>query len=60
MGDNYENDYGLNPFANYAREDFDGDGFSNLREFICDSDPTDPEFKCTVVTMPWLMILLGE
>jgi hypothetical protein len=60
MGDNYENFYDLDPLVDDASEDFDGDGFSNLREFICDSDPTDPDSKCKVVTMPWLMLLLGE
>jgi hypothetical protein len=60
MGDNYESFYNLDPFVDDASEDLDGDRFSNLREFICDSDPTDPDSRCEVVTMPWLMLLLGE
>ena len=60
MGDNYEDLYGLDPFFDDASDDIDGDRFTNLREYICGTDPTDPDDYCQIVTMPWLELLLGQ
>jgi cysteine-rich repeat protein len=38
-------------------EDFDADGFTNLEEIACESDPTDSSSGCTK-GLPWLMLLL--
>ena len=38
-------------------EDFDLDGFTNIQEIQCDSDPGDPNSKCTRM-LPFLMLLL--
>jgi len=37
--DGYEVDKGFDPLTNDALEDFDNDGYSNLREYLSDSDP---------------------
>jgi hypothetical protein len=41
LPDGFETANGLNPLLNDSRDDFDGDGFSNLREFISNTDPGD-------------------
>jgi hypothetical protein len=38
-------------------EDYDGDGFSNVEELQCESDPTDSASKCKRV-LPFMMLLL--
>jgi hypothetical protein len=38
-------------------EDSDGDGFTNVEEIQCGSDPADPNSKC-IVFLPFLMLLL--
>jgi len=40
MPDNWEIQYGLNPLANDALSDLDGDGVSNLNEYISGTNPT--------------------
>ena len=40
MGDSWETAYGLNPQRNDALEDPDGDGFTNLDEYLLGTDPT--------------------
>jgi hypothetical protein len=42
MPDAWEISHGLNPFANDAAGDLDGDGISNLAEYQAGSDPTVP------------------
>ena len=38
----FEQAYGLNPFnASDASNDLDGDGFSNLQEYLAGTDPTN-------------------
>jgi len=38
-------------------EDTDGDGFTDLQEFLCGSNPNDPASRC-VRPMPWIYLLL--
>ena len=38
-------------------EDYDGDGFSNVEELQCESNPTDSNSKGTRV-LPFMMLLL--
>ena len=38
-------------------EDHDGDGFTNLEEVQCNSDPQEPSSKCSK-GLSWLMLLL--
>jgi putative hemolysin len=40
-------------------EDSDGDGFTNVEELQCGSDPSDPSSRCkSKKGLPWLMLLL--
>jgi len=43
MPDGWEKDNGLNPTVNDALLDGDGDGYSNLREFLAGSDPNQED-----------------
>lgn len=40
MPDSWELQYGLNPTLNDAQDDLDNDGFSNLDEFLQETDPS--------------------
>lgn len=43
MPDEWEKKYGLNPNdSSDANQDLDGDGFTNLEEYLANTDPTDP------------------
>ncbi len=43
MSDKWENDHNLDPYADDAREDSDGDRFCNLREWLAQTDPGNEE-----------------
>lgn len=58
MPDIWENQYGLNPLANDASLDKDSDGYSNLKEYLASTDPTDPNSKPKAYAMPWIPLLL--
>lgn len=50
LDDGYEVTYGLNPTdAADADQDFDGDGATNLEEFLFETDPTDPTSVFVIV-----------
>ena len=52
MPDKWEVKYGLNPQnADDAKEDMDGDGFTNLEEFVAGTDPRDPKSHPDLVTL---------
>lgn len=42
LPDEWEKKYGLNIAVNDANEDFDGDGFTNMEEFLAKTNPADP------------------
>jgi len=42
MSDYYESLYGLDPYVDDAQLDSDGDGYTNLDEYVRQSDPKDP------------------
>ena len=41
-------------------EDYDGDGYTNLAEYLKGTDPTDPESHPTIKSMSWLYLLLED
>ncbi|MCK4613658.1 MAG: Ig-like domain-containing protein, partial [Thermoplasmata archaeon] len=46
MPDTFENQYGFDPLnASDATEDFDGDGYTNLEEYIFNTNPVDSNSK---------------
>ena len=59
MSDLWEQQFGLDPLSNDAGDDEDGDGFSNRREYLQNTDPTDPE-SCPLTALPWLPLLLNN
>jgi hypothetical protein len=50
MDDSWELDYNLNPLFDDSAGDVDGDGFSNLEEFLDNADPRDP-FSVVLTTI---------
>jgi hypothetical protein len=56
----YNQNDGITGFEDVLPEDdFDGDNFSNIKEYLEDTDPTDARAH-PPRPMPWLMILLDE
>ena len=61
MPDTWEHQYGLNPLVNDAAEDNDGDGFSNIAEYLAGTDPTDAEsHPVRPKAMPFIPLLLDD
>ena len=58
MPDGWEVTNGLDPTANDASSDKDNDGYSNLQEYLADTDPNDPNSKPSSKAMPWIPLLL--
>ena len=59
MGDNFENFFGLNPNVDDASEDPDGDGDTNLQEFLNNTNPLVSKLIAAVISII-NAILLGE
>ena len=57
MPDSWEQLYGLNSLVDDSLLDKDKDGVSNIREYKCDTDPTNPESFPAAAT-PWIPLLL--
>ena len=51
MLDGWELLHGLNPFVNDADEDPDGDGMTNLEEYIADTDPFDGDSNLRLLSI---------
>ena len=62
MPDDYETNNGFNPLnAQDADKDADGDGFSNLEEYLAGSDPNNPYSTPQPRVLPFLIpLLLGD
>ena len=58
MPDIWEEIYYLDPLVNDANQDYDDDGYSNLREYKLNTDPTDPESIPQPKALPWVHLLL--
>ena len=59
MPDWWEIKYNLDPLIDDASLDPDNDGYSNLEEYLSDSDPNDAQ-PHPPKGLPWLMLLLGN
>lgn len=60
MPTEWERRYGLDPFdASDAQKDFDGDGHTNLAEFLAGKDPTDKESRPPAIGMVKLDNITG-
>ncbi len=60
MSDDWEQTYGLNLNIDDADEDLDGDGATNLEEYLAGTDPTDPDSRPNSIVTPILMLLFEE
>jgi Right handed beta helix region/Putative metal-binding motif len=58
MIDDWEISFELNSLENDAKDDPDGDGFTNIREYRLGTDPTDPNSYPEIKAMPWIPLLL--
>jgi hypothetical protein len=57
LPDFWEQRYGLNPLENDAASDPDRDGYSNLEEYLRESDPTDSHETPQADFMIWLPLV---
>ncbi len=60
MPDTWEEEYGFNPLVKDGSGDLDNDGYTNLREYMQGTDPSDPDSYPITKPMPWLPLLLEE
>ncbi len=61
MLDTFEIANGLDPLTPVdASEDLDGDGFTNLQEFLAGTDPNDPASNSATAILPILQLLTEE
>jgi len=61
MPDDFEIANGLKPLDPAdASEDLDGDGFTNLQEFLAGTDPNDPASNSAFLILPILQMLFEE
>ncbi|MBS7248690.1 MAG: hypothetical protein KIH04_10485 [Candidatus Freyarchaeota archaeon] len=58
MPDGWEVQYGLDPLSDDAGQDKDGDGFTNLEEYVAGTDPTDPKSHPSRFSFELLLLLL--
>ena len=58
MPDEWERKYGLDALVNDSAGDMDGDGFTNLEEYLKGTIPNDASSH-PARAMPWLPLLLG-
>ena len=59
MSDGWEVNNSLDPLVNDAFIDSDGDGYTNLEEYLRNTDPNNPDSH-PVEAMPWLPLLLFD
>ena len=62
MTDVWEERYALDPLVDDSAQDPDQDGYTNLQEYLLESDPgdrNDPD-RQGAKAMPWLQLLLGD
>jgi hypothetical protein len=59
IADGWEVANSLDPLANDASIDSDGDGYNNLEEYLKNTDPNDPASH-PVRAMPWMPLLLDD
>jgi MYXO-CTERM domain-containing protein len=69
MADEWEREHGLDPERDDAEEDADGDGFTNLQEYLDDTDPNESEKRgCGCTThrsggwfgLSWLAVIASR
>ena len=58
MPDGWEISYRQDPKSNDASGDYDGDGFSNLLEYLKGTDPTDSDDYPSIAIAPFMLLLL--
>ncbi len=69
MADEWEREHGLDPERDDSEEDADGDGWTNLQEYLADTDPNEAEKRgCGCTThrsggwfgLSWLVVIASR
>jgi len=68
MAGEWEREHGLDPERDDGEEDADGDGFTNLQEYLDDTDPNEREEGCGCTThrsggwfgLGWLVVIASR